>query len=491
MEADDTTRHLYARSASARSEISSARSFLSLPRRSQTAFAVVVSVGLVVASAVATPFANMPLQPIPGYMTAFGTAMVVVNFLLATLLYNRGVAERNGDLIRLATAYLFVAVIFVPLLLSFRDGFVSGSIIGSSGSSVWLWCFWHLGFVVSIGWYALRAKRNRPAWPISAYIAVVGAVVTAMTLLACNGLSLLPPVVPNGRTFFAAPYTLLPYSIVLINIGSLGLCLRHARASTTDLWLSVGMVAACFDLWLTLQGTDRFALGWYVAKCGSLFTSLTVLSSQLYDITRLFQVLARANDGLQLQATRDGLTGLYNRRYFDEVIAFEWAKANREGTSLSLLLVDVDWFKQFNDRYGHPAGDECLRAVGLAFRHLVRRPADIVARYGGEEFVVVLPETDSVGARHLAERMRRSIVALDIPHAPSDTGVLTISIGCATTRHPGVTSLKSLVEEADRALYVAKERGRNRVCTVDEIVADDLPDLGPRTRQTSGLHPAA
>jgi len=171
---------------------------------------------------------------------------------------------------------------------------------------------------------------------------------------------------------------------------------------------------------------------------------------------------------LERLATTDALTGLGNRRLFDERFVAEVARAARSGEPLSLLVCDVDNFKRYNDRYGHPEGDACLAAVGRALDGIVRRPADLAVRYGGEEFALVLPSTNEEGATRIAERVRSAVRALGIVHGDNDArGFVTVSVGSATV--VGAFTPKEIVELADRALYAAKEAGRDRtVATYQE-----------------------
>jgi len=174
-------------------------------------------------------------------------------------------------------------------------------------------------------------------------------------------------------------------------------------------------------------------------------------------------------------ASSDALTGIANRRHFDLALEKEWLRAAREQAPLSLLLIDVDRFKLYNDLNGHIMGDECLRDLVAAIRPVVARPSDLLARYGGEEFVVVLPSTDSVGARQLAERIRRAVEDCRIPHPGNAPHVVvTLSVGCATLLPVPESAWIHLLEAADQALYRAKADGRNRV-----QVAQELPDSGP------------
>jgi diguanylate cyclase (GGDEF)-like protein len=183
-----------------------------------------------------------------------------------------------------------------------------------------------------------------------------------------------------------------------------------------------------------------------------------------YSLVVLTRKLDAANQELTRLTSLDGLTGLANRRHFDETMTREWRRAARYKRPMALALIDVDHFKLYNDTYGHVAGDECLKTVASALLAVSRRPSDLVARYGGEEFAVVLPETDLAGARRVGEGLCDAIRALDITHSASATGHVTISVGLSSMM-PGQSEAgpQSLVAEADLALYAAKAGGRDRV----------------------------
>jgi diguanylate cyclase (GGDEF)-like protein len=173
--------------------------------------------------------------------------------------------------------------------------------------------------------------------------------------------------------------------------------------------------------------------------------------------------LKRHRDLLENLSSLDGLTGIPNRRRFDEVARREWKQALRDRTPISLILIDIDAFKAFNDHYGHLGGDDCLKQVAAALSDAIRRPSDFLARYGGEEFVSLLPRTDEAGAVLVAEGMRRAVIDLGIPHARSTAGSrLTISLGVATCVPNLDRNLSGFINEADRALYRAKDAGRDR-----------------------------
>ena len=187
-------------------------------------------------------------------------------------------------------------------------------------------------------------------------------------------------------------------------------------------------------------------------------------------------VQKEAQAELERLATRDGLTSMANRRSFDETLDTEWRRASRESRAISLLMIDVDFFKPYNDTYGHQGGDECLRQVAAAMSGVVKRASDCVARYGGEEFSVLMPATEPEGARIVAERIRAAVEALRLPHSGSKVADhVTVSIGVASMHVSNDGLSAGLVAAADAALYRAKHEGRNRV-----VMDDSEP--GPATQ---------
>jgi diguanylate cyclase (GGDEF)-like protein len=197
-----------------------------------------------------------------------------------------------------------------------------------------------------------------------------------------------------------------------------------------------------------------------------LLTSIIMtlpIAIALAERNRLEQGLIDAQEQLRQLSFTDQLTGLSNRRLFEEFSIREWKRACRDKTSLSVLMIDVDLFKTYNDQYGHQSGDKCLTKVAAAIGSAASRPGDLTARYGGEEFIVVLPGTAKAGCLYLAEHIRRSVESLQLPHASSPFGKVTVSIGTASMMPDANSSISSLIEAADKALYEAKHHGRNNV----------------------------
>ena len=179
--------------------------------------------------------------------------------------------------------------------------------------------------------------------------------------------------------------------------------------------------------------------------------------------------LADANIELQKLAALDGLTGIANRRRFDETLHFEWQRGQRDKAPLSLLFCDIDHFKSYNDHFGHLAGDLCLKKVAAVLTEHLKRPADLAARYGGEEFALILPETEAAGALLIAQACRRHLEGLQIEPPATGKGIVTISVGVATVVPSPASTVEQLINRADQALYAAKRGGRNSVLSADDV----------------------
>ncbi|NBJ13138.1 sensor domain-containing diguanylate cyclase [Microvirga arsenatis] len=218
-------------------------------------------------------------------------------------------------------------------------------------------------------------------------------------------------------------------------------------------------------LTVALSVDDVFSSWWRKVLILSVVT--LVLCCAVVGLTILFQRelkrRTRAETKLRRIARTDDLTGLPNRRAFRETFEREWRQSVRSSTALSLLYVDADYFKNFNDRYGHGRGDEVLRAIAGALDANIRRPRDVAARFGGEEFVIVLPETDLAGALTIAEKIRQTVTAMSIAHEGSPYHIVTVSIGAASVQPSRGSDKEILLEAADQALYQAKASGRNAI----------------------------
>ncbi len=244
--------------------------------------------------------------------------------------------------------------------------------------------------------------------------------------------------------------------------------------SRGNLFLALSVSVVLVTLWaglgiLIMQPLERLRGAIKRASHGDLSVRLgeTGLSSEMRSISTAFDTMAaalgEARQQLEKLATIDPLLGIANRREFDEVLDREWLRARRAGASLALLMIDLDRFKGYNDRYGHPAGDDCLKRVVKEVGRALRRPADLVARYGGEELVCVLPETDLEGAIAVSEAIRANVYGENIPHQDGVEGRVTVSVGVAVAVPDTILSAEDLVDAADRSLYAAKDAGRNRV----------------------------
>lgn len=229
-------------------------------------------------------------------------------------------------------------------------------------------------------------------------------------------------------------------------------------------WGEVSILESAFDVGAMDFITKPFHKTELLARVRSALRLKGEMDERKRKETELLELtskLEEANLELQNLSSLDGLTGVSNRRHFDEQLDEEWKRAIRSKSAISLIMLDIDFFKAYNDAYGHQAGDECLKRMATEMSNALHRPGDLLARYGGEEFSAVLPETDGDGAEQIAEKMRSSVESLRIEHSTGSH--VTISLGVATII-PSFDALpEHLISMADKALYKAKENGRNRV----------------------------
>lgn len=267
--------------------------------------------------------------------------------------------------------------------------------------------------------------------------------------------------------FFLAAFALLMLGGTLTTLRAMGIV--PTNAFTVD---GIQLGSALEMLLLAFALADRFNV--MRRDKAKVQAQLLHAQQQLVDTLKssereLEQRVAQRTDELQLLNNKleilsltDSLTGIPNRRHFDSILQQEWQRAVRLGQPLALAILDVDWFKRYNDHYGHPAGDACLRQIAQALAATVCRASDLVARYGGEEFVFIAPGTDAKGALEIATRVVQTISALNLPHCQAPNGCVTVSIGVAALLPSAEQSPSALLQHADAALYQAKTQGRNR-----------------------------
>jgi diguanylate cyclase (GGDEF)-like protein len=373
----------------------------------------------------------------------------------------------------LGGAYAFTAVAVALQLLMFPGVFSPTGLFGARPTSaVWMWVFWHGGFPLFVIIAVLvRERLSRDAvsagrvtlwaWLLIGGPVAVGAVLSGLALL-----TNLPP--PLRASNADNPVALVLWAINAIAV--LAVVASGRLRAVLDVWLAIAALACLTDTTLNLLSTDRFTVGWYVARLFSMLAPGVLVCVLVWEVTALYRRLFEAHVSLQHVSMHDALTGVYNRSYFNEQIGTLISTAQRSHQPLSLVMVDVDHFKRYNDAFGHLKGDACLAAVATALAGVARRPADFVARYGGEEFVLVLPDTPAHEAQALAERAREAVLRLRID-AAAPSRYVTVSAGCATAAPGASVSVDGLVETADAALYQAKAAGRNLVMSASATAA--------------------
>jgi len=305
---------------------------------------------------------------------------------------------------------------------------------------------------------ALVERLNRHLVQVVGFSAFLGLLAMHIaTLLAVDG----NPMQPMAE-----------YGVVFITVAAFSISNLPLRASMFAVvsalagLLVVAFVAGMAPNWhhFMFYGLGSLLIGSIVGFSQEIRERTVFLQSRLLALEK--QELDVLTHELSMLSRKDALTGLANRRHFDEVLAREWAACQREGAAMNLVFIDVDYFKRYNDHYGHPAGDECLRRVGEALGTQALRGADFIARYGGEEFVGMFPRTGREGLETIARRIVEAVDHLQMPHEKSDAARhVTVSVGVASITPTRSNSADDLVKAADEALYRAKGAGRHRYIT--------------------------
>lgn len=421
---------------------------------------------------VAVPFAKMKLSAIPAFIPVYESALVVNDLITAVLLFGQCVISRSRAVGALASGYLYTAATALLHMLSFPGLFsATGLLNAGPQSTAWIYMFWHAGFPLFVIAYALLKGRKhdrmsgksvRAGWLLFIIAAVLG-LAGALAALATAGAHLLPQIMRGNG------YTPQMFSVIGVTWG---LCLfalvvlwKQRRDSTIDRWLMVVLCVWICDVALSaVFNAGRYDLGFYAGRIYGLIAASLVLLLLLVENCFLQSRLAVALEELKRLATIDPLTGAANRRAFDAALTSHRQRAVHDRSPLSLLMIDIDHFKSFNDHYGHLEGDRCLARVAECLIGAARHGRDLVARYGGEEFAVLLPGTDTSAAASAAQRMCDAVAALAIPNAGSSVARhVTISIGVASRIDDESDSREGLIRAADKALYAAKAAGRGRV----------------------------
>jgi len=445
---------------------------IQVPASKEQRLTAAIAVALILCVALYVwPRSTVQAVAAPPFMPIFATSVTIAEGLTGFLLWTQYRASGRVVFAALACAYAFTTVTAAFHLAVYPGVFAPSGLLGAGRqTAIWIWLLWRAGYAV-LAVLAL-ATRKWPPIPRLGQRRLSGALMIvwsigmslALSLAATAARDQLPNLVSSTPSYRHLSTNPILLSVWAICLASLLIHVFVTRLRTLmDLWLAVALLAGFIDVTLTLGAGARYSLGWYAARIASMVSANAVLGMLMSETSRTYQRLADAHRALKELSVRDGLTGVFNRAYFDERYPRELALAIATGNPLSVLLVDVDHFKDYNDAFGHLAGDECLRRIAQALNTSLWRQTDFVARYGGEEFVVVLPTCDPEASLTIAERLRETIAEMELPVTRANGRHVTVSIGHASSRFHPHAQPAGLLASADAALYEAKARGRNRV----------------------------
>jgi len=268
----------------------------------------------------------------------------------------------------------------------------------------------------------------------------------------------LPLLIVNGHFNATFRNVVAPAIVVLNVLGCLSLLHRGKKMTTLHLWVFVALFTATLDAILNTLSPTRYSFNWYVGKVETVLTASVVLGILLCEVTGLYRRLS-------VMAIMDPLTQLFNRRGLEEHTRLVLSRAKRQSAGIGMLVIDVDFFKGYNDAYGHAGGDDCLRKIAAVLKAMATRPMDHVSRFGGEEFVVVVPDTPLEGVIAVAARIIEGVELANIPYDSYALGHVTVSVGVSFVASARDADGDALFQVADGALYMAKKNGRNTYVT--------------------------
>lgn len=445
------------------------------PIQAKAAWAVTVL--LIVATAITLPFARNQWSEQTWLFAIFQSSTFLLYGMTALLLVLQVIATgQDRNFLWLAGGYFFTALSAIVQLITF-PGIVSptGGFGAGPQTSAWLWTIWHGGFPIFVlaklmaGVVESQCDEFQQSGNVSfitlgpVWLSLISAV--GVALICTRYSDSLPPITQTGSQNL--PRGGWPgVFILLLNVVALATLVWLTRLRRPlFMWLAVGLLAFALDVQISLIAPVHYSVGWYVARCLNLVSAGSLMIAL---VVRTFIVYREAENravAFSDEARHDGLTGLFNRRYLIPRLTEELKRARRSQQPLSVLILDIDHFKHINDTYGHHGGDVCLISLTRELNARVQRAGDFVARYGGEEFVIVLPETDKIGAGNFAEDIRRRVSALYFESAVPYP--ITVSIGCVTVLSQLIATAEDVLAAGDMAMYQAKNEGRNRVVAAD------------------------
>lgn len=442
------------------------------PSARQLSILASLGVLLMIASLFAIAYGRLPLSESYGYLGFYAATTFICEAFTAILLFSQFRNSGQFTFALMSIAYGWVALMAPFQIALLTNTFSNVPVVSSTpDEAAWLWTFWHLGFPIIIALaMALDggdpvATRHFKRWAVFMYAAATVLALYCIFAVTFNWMDF-PKLISEQTRYSSALSLIVGPLVIMCNLIALCVVVIKGKfANAVYSWLALAMLAATCESIVVIYSGERFSLGWYAARGLNMVSSLAVITALLLETVHLHQTVVLQNRSLKRMATTDGLSGLANRRAFDERIVQEIKRSKRERQPLGLILLDIDHFKRFNDTYGHLNGDLCIKFVSRWLSQFAPRSTDMCARFGGEEFAILLPNTNEADAVELAHQIRRKLSHQSLELDNGEHVIVTASFGVATLIATSEDDSNELIKIADEALYSAKREGRNRVGT--------------------------
>lgn len=430
-------------------------------------FVLSIILTLFVIFAYTSSFGTIEYIPIPGFISICGISIFIVSLQTAFLLYNQSKIRFDSAIALLSSGYFLISFLVLGRIIFLPGALLTPEYINEESQiSAWLWTIWHLVFPIYIILYSLIDSKFSISYSLSQLTFKAVPLISLGIILFLTFYDNNLPKLVNENSYTAT----IHYDISLLFlcfVSMLFLISQRGINHRQDLWLLLALSVHGLDILYGITGGARYSAGWYLALINSVLASTIILGVFIHHLIQIAQSMSLENDYLKNISEQDELTKISNRRKFNFIFETLWSLSLHQRKPLCLIIIDIDNFKSYNDKFGHPQGDECLIRIANILQQVSKRETDLVARIGGEEFAILLYGIHEKEGAIFAERARKMVEDEQIPSANSHPPYVTISVGYGVVTPHSRFNYKGFINKVDGALYTSKHKGKNTISCIE------------------------